>query len=140
MDHHRTLAVPAQTVFTHLATPDRLGDWIPQIVHVDAAPTALIGLGTAFAITLHTNDHDLHLAADVTAYEPPWLITYRLQATNPVLISATCTTHPDGTQLHVHHTDSTAPLTIDLARLSRALNSDLAPRHREATQEPPTTS
>ena len=137
MDRHTTLAAPAEAVFAHLADPVRLGDWLPQIVGVDPGPPSLIGIGSAFTVTVRTAAGDQDVAAEVAAHEPPWLIAYRLMVpASPLLIRATCTANPEGTQVHVHQAADSAPLLIDLSRLPQVLNSwgTVPPRRAEPTE------
>jgi hypothetical protein len=59
---------------------------------------------------------------EVTAFEPPWLVGYRLFIGSCVHgIRVTCTAQADGTRIRVHRPDDAAPLTIDLDRPTRAL-------------------
>ena len=129
MDSYATLDVPPQTLFGHLANPVCMGDWLPQIVRVDPGPPSLIGLGTAFTVTVRVAGGDLDLDAEIAAHEPPWLIAYRLMATGPVLIRATCTADAAGTRVHVRQTEGAAPLLVDLPRLRRALTGTGGPAH-----------
>ncbi len=114
MDHYATLSLPAESVFAHVANPIRLGDWLPQIVHVDAEPSA-IGIGFTFTVTMRTRQGDREMEAEIAAHEPSWLIAYRLMTPGkPVLIRVTCTTNADGTHVRVHQTEGVEPLLIDL--------------------------
>lgn len=124
MDRHTTLAAPADAVFAHQADPVQLDDWLPQIVGVNPGPPSLIGTGPAFTVTVRTAAGDEDITAEVAAHEPPWLIAYRLMVrASPLLIRATCTANPEGTQVHVHQSADSAPLLVDLSRLPQLLNS-----------------
>jgi uncharacterized protein YndB with AHSA1/START domain len=139
MDQYATFASPVEAVFTHLADPARLADWLPQVTRVEADPDELVGIGLAFAVTTHVTGDEL-LTAEVAAHEPPWLIAYRLLTAEPMLIRATCTTHDGGTRVHVHQTDAARPLQVDLARLGRALHRTGEPGGRPANTAPRTSN
>jgi hypothetical protein len=122
MDLYATFPGPVKAVFGHLADPSRLGDWLPDISVIDAGP--FDSTGADFPITVHVDGIDLSASGEVTAFEPPWLVGYRLfigPRTHGLRV--TCTAQADGTRIHVHQPDHAAPLIIDLAKLTRALNA-----------------
>ncbi len=70
----------------------------------------------------HTAGPAACAAGELTAYEPPWLVGYRLAAgPRTYLLRATCTTRDGGTQIHVHQASDGPPLTVDLYQLQQAL-------------------
>lgn len=128
MENYATFAVPAEAVFTRLANPFHLGDWLPQIVRVNIGRQSMLELDSAFTVTVRTAGSDLHLDAEIAAHQPPWLIAYRLMAIDPLLIRATCTATANGTRVYVQQTERTTPLRVDLNRLQQALTGT-AERH-----------
>ncbi len=125
IDQYASLAAPVAAVFTRLADPTRLGDWLPQVTRVDVDARHLVGIGLAFAVITDVTGDEL-LPGEVASHEPPWLVAYRLMMTGPVLIRATCTAHAGGTRVHVRQTDATDLLQVDLSRLQRALHGTCA--------------
>jgi hypothetical protein len=122
MDLYATFPSPVKAVFGHLADPSRLGDWLPDISTADAGPPD--GTGADFPFTVHLDGTELPASGEVTAFEPPWLVGYRLfigPRTHGLRV--TCTAQDGGTRVHVHQPDHAAPLIIDLARLTRALDA-----------------
>jgi hypothetical protein len=122
MDLYATFPSPVKAVFGHLADPSRLGDWLPDISVVDAGPSD--SPGADFPITMHVDGIELSASGEVTAFEPPWLVGYRLfigPRTHGLRV--TCTAQDGGTRVHVHQPDHAAPLLIDLAKLTRALDA-----------------
>lgn len=123
MDLYATFPSPVKAVFGHLADPSRLGDWLPEISATDPGPAA--GTGAEFACTAHVDGIEVAASGEITAFEPPWLVGYRLFIGSRTRgLRVTCTVHDGGTRVHVHQPDRTAPLTIDLARLTRALSAE----------------
>ncbi|MFF0270004.1 hypothetical protein [Kribbella sp. NPDC004536] len=122
MDHYATLPGSVESVFAHVATPGRLGDWLCNVTYIDTGPDAPTGFGTTFTLTLDRVGGEL-VEAEVIAYEPPWLIAYRLVACEPWVLRLTCTAYGDQTRLHLHQTDRPDALTIDLAGLARAFSA-----------------
>lgn len=128
MDYQAQVASPVRTVFARLASPARLGEWLREVVTAPSAP--LPGsVGEPFALRVRIDDSETDAAAELTAFEPPWLVGYRLVAgSRTYLLRATCTAHDGGTRIHVHQASDGAPLTVDLYRLKLALTaSDPAP-------------
>lgn len=122
MDLYATFPGPVQAVFGHLADPSRLGDWLPDVTA--AAPAQQGGAGADFALTMHVDETEVAASGEVTAFEPPWLVGYRLFAGQRAHgLRITCIAVDGGTRVHVHQADSAVPLTIDLARLTRALGA-----------------
>jgi Polyketide cyclase / dehydrase and lipid transport len=122
MDLYATFGSPVKAVFGHLADPSRLSDWLPDISATD--PGRVDGTGADFPLTVHVDGIEVAGSGEVTAFEPPWLIGYRLFIGSRTHgLRVTCTAQAGGTQIHVHQPDNGAALTIDLARLSRALSA-----------------
>lgn len=122
MDLYATFPCTVQAVFSRVADPSRLGDWLPQIITQAAGTGAPGGAETEFRVTMRVDGAEIAASGEVTAFEPPWLVSYRLFADGHVYgLRVTCTAQPGGTQIHLHQPDSAVPLTIDLARLTRAL-------------------
>lgn len=126
MDLYATFPCSVQTLFGRVADPVHLGDWLPQVTAA-AGPASPRSIGAEFRVTMRVDDAEVAAAGEMTAFEPPWLVSYRLfTGTRTASIRVTCTAQPSGTQLHVHQPDGAAPLTIDLARLTRALATQQA--------------
>jgi uncharacterized protein YndB with AHSA1/START domain len=126
MDLYATFPSPVEAVFGHLADPSRLGDWLPDVsADVSAAdPEPPNGTGADFPLTVHVDGIKVAASGEETAFEPPWLVGYRLSVGSRAhLIRVTCSAEAGGTRIHVHQPDNGAALTIDLARLSRALSA-----------------
>jgi len=122
MDLYATFARPVKAVFAHLADPSRLGDWLPVISSAGRGPTD--GAGADFPLTAHVDGIEVAASGEVTAFEPPWLVGYRLFIGSRTHgLRVTCAAQDDGTRIHVHQPDCAAPLLIDLARLTRALGA-----------------
>jgi hypothetical protein len=120
MDLYATFASPVKAVFGHLADPSRLSDWLPDISATDPGP--IDGTGADFPLTVHVDGTEVAGSGEVTAFEPPWLVGYRLFIGPRALgLRVTCAAQDGGTRIHVHQPDHADPLTIDLARLNRAL-------------------
>lgn len=120
MDLYATFPSPVRAVFDYLADPSRLGDWLPDVSA--AGPGRSGDTGTDFPLTGHVDGIEITASGEVTAFEPPWLVGYRLfigPRTHGLRV--TCAAQADGTRIHVHQPDGVDPLTIDLARLNRAL-------------------
>ena len=118
MDLYATFASPAQTVFGHLADPSYLGNWLPDVTTAGSAcPDE-----AEFPLTVHLDGSRVAASGEMTAYEPPWLVGYRLfigaQAHS---LRVTCTAQAGGTLIHIHQPDGPNLLTIDLARLAREI-------------------
>ena len=122
MDYHAQLASPVRTVFARLAAPARLGEWLREVVISPAAPPPSGTIGEPFALTVRIDAAETDATAELTVFEPPWLVGYRLAAgSRTYLLRATCTAHDGGTRIHVHQASDGAPLTVDLDRLKLAL-------------------
>jgi len=122
MDLYATFPSPVKTVFGHLADPSRLSDWLPEISAAGPGPSG--GTGADFPLTVHVDGIEVAASGEVTAFEPPWLVGYRLFVGSRTHgLRVTCTAHDGGTRVHVHQHDGATPLTIDLARLTRALGA-----------------
>lgn len=122
MDLYVTSPSPVRAVFNHLADPSRLGDWLPDVSAV--GPDGSGGNGADFPLTVNVDGIEVAASCEVIAFEPPWLVGYRLfigPRTHALRI--TCAAEVGGTRIHVHQPDNAAPLTIDLVRLTRALGA-----------------
>jgi len=121
MDCYTTLASPVEHVFAHLASPARLSDWLPEVMPGPADPDQPGGLGVAFPLTMRPAATEVAGSGEVTAFEPPWLVGYRLSAgPRTVWLRASCTAYDGGTRIHLHQSGD-APLAVDLGGLQRAL-------------------
>jgi hypothetical protein len=119
MDLYATLAQPLTAVFHHVATPSRLGDWLAEVAGVEAGATELLGVGVVFALTLRRGEHLVAARGELVAYEPPWLVTYRLRdGAYTHVVRLECTAGAGATRLLVHLGESGDALTVDLARLA----------------------
>jgi len=122
MDLYATLPSAVKAVFGHLSDPSRLGDWLPDVSASGPGPSG--GTGADFPLTVHIDGIEVAANGEVTAFEPPWLIGYRLFIGSRTHgLRVTCAAEADGTRIHVHQADHATPLTIDLARLTRAIGA-----------------
>jgi uncharacterized protein YndB with AHSA1/START domain len=124
MDLCATFPRPVQEVFGHLADPFRLSDWLPDVSAAGPGPPGDTKDDFSLTASLTALADGIEVAAsgEVTAFEPPRLVGYRLFIGSRVHgIRVTCTAQPDGTRIQVHQPDAAAPLTIDLDRLTRAV-------------------
>jgi hypothetical protein len=122
MDLDATLAQPITAVFQYVADPSRLGDWLGELAGVEAGTVGPADVGVVFALTLRRGARLVAAMGELVAYEPPWLVTYRLcvgESTHVVRL--TCTAGAGATRLHVHQADGDGALTVDLARLTAAV-------------------
>jgi uncharacterized protein YndB with AHSA1/START domain len=120
MDLYATLAEPITAVFEHVADPSRLGDWLGELADVEAGATE--PLGVVFALTLRRGERLVVATGELVAYEPPWLVAYRLRIEGSThVVRVECTAGAGATRLHVHQADGDGALTIDLARLAGAV-------------------
>ena len=76
MDLYATVPSPVEAVFGHLADPSRLGDWLPDVSAAD--PELSGGIGADFPLTVHVDGIEVAASGEETAFEPPWLVGYRL--------------------------------------------------------------
>jgi uncharacterized protein YndB with AHSA1/START domain len=131
MDDDQMLRHPIEAVFGHLAAPARLGDWLPGATRIQAPDGA-----AAFTLRLRRGDGtQIAATGELIAYEPPWLVAYRLRAgpdTNVLRI--TCTATGAGTRVHVRQAGPAGPVTVDLARLRQAITA--RPPHDTAPAAP----
>lgn len=122
MDLYTTFPNPVEAVFGHLADPSHLGDWLPDVSAPGPGPSG--GAGADFPLTVCVDGTQIAASGEVTAFEPPWLIGYRLFIGSRAHgLRVTCTAQAGGMQIHVRQPDNGRPLTIDLARLARALGA-----------------
>jgi len=122
MDLYATVPRPVEAVFGHLADPSRLGDWLPDVAAADPEPPG--GIRANFPLTVRVDGMEVAASGEETAFEPPWLIGYRLFVGSRVHgIRVTCTADGRGTRIHIYQPDDGAMLLVDLARLTRALGA-----------------
>ena len=135
MDRYAALAHPLEGVFQHLATPEHLGDWLPEVARTPACP-ALLGVGGAFSLALGLDGEQVPATGELIAYEPPWSVAYRLLAGSRVhVLRVTCTSGRGLTTVHVRQSEDLPWLAVDLDRLGRALDvaARTAPPRSERT-------
>jgi hypothetical protein len=122
MDLYATLAQPLTAVFEHVADPSRLGDWLGEVAGVEAGATEPPGIGVMFGLTLRRGERLVAATGELVAYEPPWLVSYRLRVgAYTHVVRLTCTAGEGASRLHVHQGDGDGALTIDMARLAAAV-------------------
>jgi Polyketide cyclase / dehydrase and lipid transport len=127
MDCYATLASPVQAVFAHLASPARPGDWLPEVAAGPEAPALPGELGGLFPLTVRAHAGPVNATGEVTAFEPPWLVGYRLSAGHRTLwLRVTCTAADEGTRIHLHQSGD-APLAVSLNGLQQALAASAFP-------------
>lgn len=126
MDYQAQVDSPVGDVFARLAAPARLGEWVREVVTAPTAPPPG-SVGEPFALTVRIDAAEVGAAGELTAFEPPWLVGYRLVAgLRTYLLRATCTARDGGTRICVHQASDEAPLTVDLYRLKLALAASAA--------------
>jgi hypothetical protein len=134
MDLYATFPYPVEVVFGHLADPSHLEDWLPDVCAADPGPAC--GAGPAadpgpadsaaadFPLTVRVDGTEIAASGEVTAFEPPWLIGYRLFIGSRAHgLRVTCAVQAGQTQIHVRQPDNGTMLTIDLTRLGHALDA-----------------
>jgi hypothetical protein len=122
MDLYATLAQPLTAVFHLVATPSHLGDWLAEVASVEAGATEPLGVGVVFALTLRRGECLVAATGELVAYEPPWLVSYRLRVgAHTHVVRLACTAGDGASRLHVHLGESGDALTVDLARLAAAV-------------------
>jgi uncharacterized protein YndB with AHSA1/START domain len=125
MDDQAMLAHPVARVFSHLAEPARLGDWLPEVSGVQAGAAAGTDTGAGFGLRLSRDGQELPAAGELIAYEPPWSVAYRLRAGAHIhVLRVTCTVAGDATRVHVHQAGDGRPLAVDLIGLRQTLIAD----------------
>jgi uncharacterized protein YndB with AHSA1/START domain len=76
MDLCATFPRPVQEVFGHLADPFRLSDWLPDVSAAGPGPPG--DTEGDFSFTALADGIEVAASGEVTAFEPPWLVGYRL--------------------------------------------------------------
>ena len=128
MDFYARLASPVETVFRHLADPSRLSDWLHEVAGASASLESPSCVGAAFPLAMRVDGVGVAGSGEMTAFEPPWLVGYRLFAgAQRFGLRITCTAHSGGARIRVHQSDDAAPLTVHLARLELALAGSRRP-------------
>ena len=118
MDHDATLARPLAAVFSHLAAPSRLADWLPEVAAVQAEAGPPAGIGVTFGLRLRRSGRDIGGTGELIAYEPPWSVAYRIVAgSHTFVLRVTCVSTDGATRVHIRQADGAAPLAVDLSRL-----------------------
>jgi uncharacterized protein YndB with AHSA1/START domain len=126
VDLYARLASPVETVFGLLADPARLSDWLQEVMRTPAGLESAPGVGDAFPLAMRLDGVGVAGSGEMIAFEPPWLVGYRLFAGARTFgLRVTCTAHAGGARIRVHQPDG-APLTVDLARLEVVLAGSLA--------------
>lgn len=122
MDDEAILARRLAVVFTHLATPVRLGDWLTEVTAVLADAEQPAGIGAEFGLRLRRGDTETSGTGQLIAYEPPWSVAYRLRAgLDTYVLRVTCTSTTAGTRVCVQQTGHAHPLAVNLARLRQGM-------------------
>jgi uncharacterized protein YndB with AHSA1/START domain len=116
VDWNVVLARPVEEVFAILADPARLSEWLPGLTPQSSGVQA--ELGATVTVTIDGPDGAEAAIAEMTAFEPPWLVSYRLLIGSRTLtLRVTCTAQADQTRLHVRQSGDAAPLAPDFNRL-----------------------
>ncbi|HVB08751.1 MAG TPA: SRPBCC family protein [Bacillota bacterium] len=122
MDLHATLAQPITAIFHHVAAPPHLGNWLSDVVGVEACAAGPLGVGMVFALTMRRGERLVAATGEVVAYEPPWLVAYRLHVEACThVVRLACTASEGATRLHVHQGGSSSALSVDLERLAESV-------------------
>ena len=120
MDHEVVLARSLAAVFEQLAAPQRLSDWLPEVAAGrDAA--AATGIGAAFGLRLCRDGRETSGIGELTAYEPPWCVTYRLIfGSRTYVLRVTCANIRGATRVSVSQAGPPPSLVVDLGLLYEA--------------------
>jgi uncharacterized protein YndB with AHSA1/START domain len=120
MDHDTTLARPLAAVFSHLAAPALLADWLPEVAAVQAEAGQPAGIGVMFGLRLRRGGRDIGGTGELIAYEPPWSVAYRFTAgSHTFVLRVTCVSSDGATRVRIRQADGSAPLAVDLDRLAQ---------------------
>jgi uncharacterized protein YndB with AHSA1/START domain len=119
VDWNVVLARPVEEVFAILADPARLSEWLPGLTPQSSGVQAELGATATFTIDGPDGPDGPEAAvAEMTAFEPPWLVSYRLLiGPRTLTLRVTCTAQADKTRLHVRQSGDAAPLAPDFNRL-----------------------
>jgi uncharacterized protein YndB with AHSA1/START domain len=124
VDWHVVLAGRVEEVFACLADPSRLGDWLPGLTGPPASPAVQAELGTTVTVTIDGPGGPQAAIVEMTAFEPPWLVGYRLLVGAQTLtLRVTCAMQADQTHLHVRQSGDAAPLALDFSTPSLRADS-----------------
>jgi uncharacterized protein YndB with AHSA1/START domain len=116
VDWHVVLAGPVDEVFGRLADPARLGDWLPALTVPPGGPGIQAELGATVTVTIDGPGGARSATAELTAFEPPWLVSYRFFiGARTVTLRLTCTVRAGHTQLHVRQSGDAGPLALDFS-------------------------
>jgi uncharacterized protein YndB with AHSA1/START domain len=125
MDDEAMLAYPLARVFSHLAEPARLAEWLPEVSGIQSGAASGTDVGTGFSLRLRRDGQELPATGELIAYEPPWSVAYRLRASaHTHVLRLTCTVAGGATRVHVHQADEGLPLAVDLSGLRQMLIAD----------------
>ena len=114
------LALSLAAVFHRLATPLRLGDWLPDVAAVKCDADCSSGIGTVFSLRLRQDGREVPGAGEVIAYEPPWSLAYRLVAgPRTHVLRLACVNVGGATRVSVHQADAVMPLRVDLGPIAQ---------------------
>ena len=121
MDHEVVLTRSLAAVFEQLAAPQRLGDWLPEVVAIADDPGEPRGIGTVFGLWLRRGGRETSGTGEMTTFEPPWCVAYRLVfGPDTYVLRVTCVNTGTGTRVNVYQADSTPPLAVELGSLHQA--------------------
>lgn len=122
MEAHAIVARALTAVFARLATPERLGEWLPEVVQVERADDQTGDTGSAFAAILEVDGGRQPARGEVIALEPPATVAYRLFLAGRIqVVRATCVACDAGTRVGIAVAGDQVPLAVDLAGLARAM-------------------
>jgi hypothetical protein len=121
VDHEVVLTRSLAAVFEQLAAPLRLGDWLPEVVVIAVDPGEPCGLGTVFDLRLRRGGQEISGTGELTAFEPPRSVAYRLVFGSHIyVLRVTCVHTGTATRVNVYQADATSPLAVDLGSLHQA--------------------
>jgi uncharacterized protein YndB with AHSA1/START domain len=113
VDWHVVLAGPVEAVFACLADPSRLGDWLPGLTGPPAGPAVQAELGATVTVTIDGPGGPQAAIVEMTAFEPPWLVGYRLLiGARTLTLRVACTMQAGQTKVHVRQSGDAAPLAL----------------------------
>jgi uncharacterized protein YndB with AHSA1/START domain len=117
LDWHVVLAGPVEEVFAGFADPSRLGEWLPGLTGPPAGPGVRAELGATVTVTIDGPGGPRAATAEMTAFEPPWLVGYRFFiGAQTLTLRITCTARAGQTKLHVRQSGDAAPLAPDFSQ------------------------
>ncbi len=136
MDQYATLARPVHAVFSCLASPACLDDWLCEVAAALAGPGRAAGIGEKFRLRVRIDAAEIEATGEVTAVEPPWLVgLLAVRGSRTYLLRASCAARDRGTRVHLHQAADGAPFTSPST--SRPWSGPWRPRHAEMTRQRP---